>query len=411
MEPTHKPRYIVAQTGARRGYAVPAILEKAGMLERFYTDICGNVGWGRWLAVGAWLPFIGPSLKKLANRRVPDSIAAKTRTFAAPNLLWHIHRLLNWSEDVHDRFRQDILRNVSIGRSAAHEGFHNVTHLYVMLTELTPLMQAAFAHGRKVVSEIYILLSSDRICRDEQKQFPGWEPAPLNTMKVLEEFHFTRIHEEWAHHFVCPSAAVADDMVENWGARRDQVHIVPYGMSPTWLDLKPHPSKGRVLFVGSAILRKGIHYLAMAAEELVRRGRTYEFRVAGHVEDQIRNHPQCRHLTFLGRVPRDQVPKEFQQADIFTLPSLAEGSAEVTYEALAAGLPLVTTRASGSVATDGVEGRIVPERDPIALADALESIIEDRALRDRMAAAARTTARDYTWERYGERLISVLQNL
>ena len=49
---------------------------------------------------------------------------------------------------------------------------------------------------------------------------------------------------------------------------------------------------------------------------------------------------------------------------MFVLPSLAEGSAEVTYEAIAAGVPVVTTRAAGSVVRDGIEGRIVPERDP-----------------------------------------------
>jgi hypothetical protein len=37
-------RFIVAHIGARRGYAVPAILQRAGLLERFYTDVCANAG-------------------------------------------------------------------------------------------------------------------------------------------------------------------------------------------------------------------------------------------------------------------------------------------------------------------------------------------------------------------------------
>ena len=43
-------RFIVAQIGARHGYAVPEVLDRAGMLERFYTDMCGDIGWGRRLA-------------------------------------------------------------------------------------------------------------------------------------------------------------------------------------------------------------------------------------------------------------------------------------------------------------------------------------------------------------------------
>ena len=80
---------------------------------------------------------------------------------------------------------------------------------------------------------------------------------------------------------------------------------------------------------------------------------------------------------------------EFRQADVFVLPTLAEGSAEVINEALGAGIPVVTTPAAGSVVRDGIEGRIVPERDPAALAAAIDELLSDRPLRARMALAAR----------------------
>ena len=72
----------------------------------------------------------------------------------------------------------------------------------------------------------------------------------------------------------------------------------------------------------------------------------------------------------------------YQQADIFVLPSIEEGSALVTYEAMACGLPVVTTPNAGSVVRDGVEGFIVSIRDPDALAERIESV----ALRCRFAA-------------------------
>jgi glycosyltransferase involved in cell wall biosynthesis len=92
------------------------------------------------------------------------------------------------------------------------------------------------------------------------------------------------------------------------------------------------------------------------------------------------------------------------------LPSLAEASAEVTYEALACGIPVVTTREAGSVVRDGIEGRVVPSRDPHALADAISEILEDRQKRERMATAARERARKYTWEHYGNRLVNALKS-
>jgi glycosyltransferase involved in cell wall biosynthesis len=173
--------------------------------------------------------------------------------------------------------------------------------------------------------------------------------------------------------------------------------------------VRNEPVCGRILFTGTAELRKGIHYLAMAAEKLVLRGGRYEFRVAGNVERSIANQEQCRHLNFLGRVPRAQIAGEFAAADLLVLPSLAEGSAETTYEALACGVPVVTTLEAGSVVRDGIDGRIVPSRDPEALANAIADIIEDRQKRQRMSRAARHRAHDYTWERYGERLLAALR--
>ena len=59
---------------------------------------------------------------------------------------------------------------------------------------------------------------------------------------------------------------------------------------------------------------------------------------------------------------------------------------------------------------DGIEGRIIPSRDPQALAEAIAEIVEDRQKREDMARAARNRARDYTWERYGERLVAALKS-
>lgn len=403
-------KFVVAQTGARRGYAIPAILSRAGMLERFYTDVCGNVGWGEWLTRFSGLPLIGSKLKRLANRHVPDDVTDCTRTFALPNLRWMLRSVLT-GKDPTEAFRIDTLRTLELGESAIREGFGEATHLYTMLSEFSPIMVEAKKRGITVVAEVYILLSTERLLAKERLEFPDWEPAPPDWDLVRHELMPEDVLMTKVDQYICPSEAVRDDLINNWGVRPDKTTIVPYGMNPEWLKLEPTPQRGRVLFVGTADLRKGIHYLAMAANELRKRGHNYEFRVAGHVTDSVLNQPLCKELTFLGRVPRDRIQEEFRLADLFVLPSLAEGSAEVTYESMAAGVPMVTTAAAGSVARDGVEALIVPERDPLAVANAIEKLIEDRSLRQRMAFAARERARNYTWEFYGKRLLDALQSL
>lgn len=403
-------KYIVVQNGARRGYAVPAILERAGMLERFYTDLCADVGLGQWLCAGRGLPVVGSKLQRLARRRLPPEIRGKTRTFTAP-MLRHGIRLLFNRKTPAARFREHLRWSADLGHAMTRAGFGNATHIFSMFGEGGPFLVEARRRGLKVVSEIYILLSTEHILEEERKMFPDWEPGQVHHEAIRREFPQADVLLTQIDFAICPSEAVRDDLANHLTIPRDRTVVVPYGMNPKLLELEPQPQCGRVLFVGTADLRKGIHYLALAAEKLAAKNIRCEFRVAGNVTSEIARRTECRHLKFLGRVPRERIAEEYQTADLFVLPSLAEGSAEVTYEALAASLPVITTRAAGSVVRDGIEGRIVPERDADALANAVEQLVEDRALRDRMALAARERARDYTWERYGERLVAGLTKL
>lgn len=397
--------FIMAQVGARRSYAVPAILASAGMLEAFYTDICGNVGLGRALSLaGSILSNAG----RLQRRRVPPLVAPRTKTFPLLTLAYACRNRFDRT-DPQSRFRSQCQWQHSMGRAAARN-HSRATHLFSMLGEFPPLLLAARERGLAVVTEVYTLLSLERILAEERKLYPSWEPEDHDLSSVRREFPNDQIMLSSTNHFLCPSESVRDDLVLH-GVAHSSTTVIPYGVDARRLELNPTPQPGRILSIGRTGLGKGTHYLAMAAERLVGRNQRYDFRVAGHTSPAVTRQPICRHLNFLGRVDRSMMTLEFQSADLFVLPTLAEGSSESVYEALAAGLPVITTRSAGSVVRDGIEGRIVPERDPVALAEAIQELSEDRPLRDRMAAAARERAKDFTWERYGERLIAYLQGL
>jgi glycosyltransferase involved in cell wall biosynthesis len=105
-------------------------------------------------------------------------------------------------------------------------------------------------------------------------------------------------------------------------------------------------------------------------------------------------------IEHVGRVAHSEMPARMAEADVFVFPSLFEGSAVVTYEALACGLPSVATAASGTVARDGVEGFLIPSRDVDSLALRMERLGLDPALRARMSLAARRRAEEFDWPRY-----------
>jgi glycosyltransferase involved in cell wall biosynthesis len=279
------------------------------------------------------------------------------------------------------------------------------------MDEFPTLIVAAKERGLKVVSEIYILLSADRIVAEERRMFPGLERETPDVIQVFKEVlggHVLLTRTDFA---ICPSEAVRDDLVRSFGFNCRNTAVVPYGVDDHWLNAKNSPIPGRILFAGTAELRKGIHYFALACDLLRGKGLSFDFRVAGNVTATISSHKLFRNLNFLGRISRAEMEREFAAADVLVLPSLAEGSASVTYEALAAGIPVITTPAAGSVVRDGLDGIIVPERDAKRLADAIRELAEDREKRTRCAASASARAKDFSWAHYGRRLVTCLESV
>ncbi len=400
-------RYIAVQFGARRAYAVPTLLEEAGLLEAFYTDLCGNVGVGRLLSS---LPFaLQPgSLQRLARREVPENIKSKTITFPWPTFN---HFLRQVSGKYRSAVGDDILWDAfddALGQAMIRRGLGQATHIFSMAGECKPFIQHAHNQGLTVVTEFYSMPSRRKIYQEEWKRFPDMEDEPDD---AYVEAYAAKQREicsltDWV---IAPSAHVIEDLTQNFGFPREKCFVVPYAVHESWLDVQNEPVPGRVLFVGLTGLGKGIHYVGQA-KQIIHESK-FDFRVVGFASERVRRHRLCQGLNFVGFVPRTEVKEEFRKADIFILPSLFEGSAEVTYEALATGLPVITTAATGSVVRDGVEGFIIPERDPHALAERIRQLVEDRPLRDRMAAAAKARARDFTWKQYGARLQTVFSQI
>jgi glycosyltransferase involved in cell wall biosynthesis len=158
----------------------------------------------------------------------------------------------------------------------------------------------------------------------------------------------------------------------------------------------------RILFVGVLSPRKGAVDLLQSSRRLLERGVHHELLIAGgppehgpQEELAVRNAagPQVR---FLGAQPHAAMPALYRGADVFCLPSWGEGMPLSILEAMASGLPVVATPV-GDVAravVDRVTGRLVPVRDPQALADALESLLRDPGARRGMGTTGRRRVDD-----------------
>nr|WP_290667698.1 glycosyltransferase family 4 protein [Ardenticatena sp.] len=234
----------------------------------------------------------------------------------------------------------------------------------------------------------------------------GVHPPQRNHMRALAEI-------KHADCVIVPSEFVAETFLQH-GFPAERLRLNPYGVDTRrFHPPKQRPNDGifRAIFVGQVGTRKGIHYLLDAWDRLG--WRNAELLIVGKPVVGIKlllqryaNHPTIR---WIGHT---RTPEHFyQQADVFVFPTLEEGSALVTYEALASGLPVITTKHAGSVVRHEREGLIIPIRDSAAIANALERLRANPGERQRMAIAARERALAFSWEAHGGRLLDIVRSI
>jgi len=192
------------------------------------------------------------------------------------------------------------------------------------------------------------------------------------------------------------------------GVPEGRIGVAEYGTDTNVFSPSPDPRPDapiRLLFVGTLTLRKGIHYLLEAVKRLERLG--VHLTVVGSRSVRLEAfEPYSGMLDRLSFHLHDRMPDLYRAHDIYVFPSLVEGSSLSIYEALASGLPVITTPNAGSIVRDRVEGLIIPPRDVDALAGAIETLVRDPGLRVEMGQAARRRALECgDWRHYGERLV------
>lgn len=203
--------------------------------------------------------------------------------------------------------------------------------------------------------------------------------------------------------FICSSDR--EYVVKRGWAHRHKTSVIHHGVSPIYF----HPqktSRGRgLLYVGSWIPRKGIHYLREAFEMLLKRFPDVRLSLIGVRMDADRalwdfSVSARQNIRVIPLMTEDDLIGEYSGHDILLFPSLYEGFGLVLLEAMACGLAVVATDTGGApdLIQDGVNGVIVQRRDSQGLADRIQRLLEDHDLRQRLGENARKTASEYTWE-------------
>ncbi|BCP53480.1 glycosyl transferase [Kaistia sp. 32K] len=399
----------VIQDGARLRYALPLALRSAGILGTMHTDWFIQPNSLQALFGLAMASISAGTGRRLAGRRCVGLEGSQVVTSGWQTLL---ERLLESRATLPEEIY--VRRSRAMTRQVLDAGWHGADALVGFVRNLDPLLcEVARRQGLAVVAD-QIIAPIDEQIRQEARQaelWPGWENSAASKGAAIMR-DIERRTWDLADHVTCASDYVREGLLQA-GVGSERVSVLPYPIDLAtfrFLDRSARRGPVRVGFVGGVSLRKG----APAFLEIARSfdPEIARFTMVGPVSLlPERLAPYRGRVQLTGGVPADGVRSWLESFDIFLFPSACEGSAGTVMEAMATGLPVVTTPNSGTPVRDGLEGYIHACGDVDAMKVSIERLIQNPDLRLRMGRAARQRVETMTIERYGEAWRTLLLRL
>ncbi len=302
----------------------------------------------------------------------------------------------------------------SLDRQVAEHHLDGLTAIYSYEDLAATTFQVARARGILCLYDLpipYYQMAGD-IMRQEADLFPELASSIENIRESAEKIDRKQQEIELADHIFVASSISRRSLLEV-GVPAEKITTIPYGAPIEYFQPQPKPDQlFRALFVGQVSARKGVHYLLPAWQqaklpdaELVLVGRNCF--PAGWIEQYS---DDCKYVP---SVPHLFLNQYYSSASVFIFPSLVEGFAMVLLEAMACGIPIITTpnTAGPDIITDGVEGFIIPIRNVGAIEEKLEWCYSHPQELAEMGRAARRKAEELTWGLYRQRLASQVESL
>lgn len=406
------PKMIVAHPGARLHYAVAALFHKQGHLAHFYTD-------NQWPS-GSLVDRIA---SVIPHRVIPGPIKQwKTRQIPLPNNKITAFQMLGLRYQFELKLKSKRTTDVFFkynrlfgNRVAARLKSKDADAVYGFTGSSLEIFEAAKAKGLKCILEQMSapVAESTNVIQEEHQRWPGWQEKQATEWDLKRWTPRERQEWELADRIISPSEYVASELKKE-ELPQGRVSTVPFAVSRSHFKPRLHSFDGnrplRILYVGALRLLKGIPYLLEALSRLDSSKIEVVFIGRNYLRPDILKQYH-RLVDFKGQIPRNELAKTYHWADVFVMPSLCEGSATVSYEARACGLPAIATFTSGTWIKPGVEGFVVPRRNPGAIVAALEKFLQQPDLVAEMSEENLANIGSYTWDAYGKRLVDVAREL
>jgi O-antigen biosynthesis alpha-1,2-mannosyltransferase len=211
------------------------------------------------------------------------------------------------------------------------------------------------------------------------------------------------------------SAFTARQVEQLLGVETSRIRVIHHGTRPAPLVTSPIAKEPLILNVGAIQRRKNIIRLVEAFEQL---DAEWKLTLAGSfgfdseaARERIERSPRRRDIQVLGYVSDSQLEELYERASILAFPSLDEGFGMPVLDAMARGVPVLTSNVSAMPEIAADAALLVDPSDVESIADGLRRLTESRALRDTYASAGIAQAGGFTWEKSVEATWTVYQEL
>ncbi|RKU15019.1 hypothetical protein C6501_07315 [Candidatus Poribacteria bacterium] len=202
-----------------------------------------------------------------------------------------------------------------------------------------------------------------------------------------------------------------------------KIDVIPDGVdletfAPT--QREANPKTVRCLAIGRLIPRKGFQFLIRALPQILDKvSHNFEIEIIGdgpYQEELIglaENLGVTFYVHFTGTVPYSELPQKYREADIFILPSLAEGMPLVVLEAMGTGLPIIASRVQGidELVAEGINGALFDAGDVDGLASCLVQLINAGEKRVEMGKASTEKVIPYDWKNIADAYLTLYEDI
>ena len=327
--------FVTAFRGRRDGYEIPIALAERGQLDGFVTDFfAGAVENG----ASYLLPLrLAEKVRSRGDQRIPPETVVRLRGLSMREALF---RFMGGSREVMYR-RYD----AEYGHAAAAIARRHHSDLFMYSSYAEPAFTARYRHTpRKILFQFHPHADlENRLLREGAAAVARRRNTddPVPDLTIVENVG----DDAWrlADQIVCASTFTRRSLIEV-GADPKRINVVPYGVYlPPPVELTA-PTIFHALFVGSGVLRKGLHHLIAAWRKArLPAGSRLTIVARTIIPELMKAVDAAAGIEFLPGVGIEELSRLYATATLFVMPSLVEGFGQVYLEALAHGLPVLGT--------------------------------------------------------------------